>query len=143
MTNSSRRCFLGFLGRTAAFLGIAGIPAISKASETENTDKLFVHHVFFWLKEPENPEVREIFEKALANLVTIESIYQSHIGIPASTRREVIDSSYTYSLLVTFRSEADHTIYQSHPIHDTFRNIGANLWNRVVVYDSVDVIAEK
>lgn len=143
MTSSNRRGFIEFLGRAAAFLGFAGIPAISNASVMENSNKLFVHHVFFWLKEPENPEVRELFEKALANLVTIESIYQSHIGIPASTRREVIDSSYTYSLLVTFKSEADHTIYQTHPIHETFRKIGANLWNRVVVYDSVDVIAEK
>ena len=97
------------------------------------------HHVFFWLKEPVTDDVRARFEAALKELVTIEVIIDYHLGRPAATNREVIDSSYTYSLLTTFKNKADQDIYQSHPKHLKFIEDCDDLWERVVVYDSENI----
>jgi hypothetical protein len=100
-------------------------------------EHLFIHHVFFWLKEPVTPEVRVKFEKALKVLVTVETIVDNHLGVPATTNREVIDTSYSYSLLLTFKNKKDQDIYQTHPTHLKFIADCQDLWEKVVVYDSV------
>ena len=96
----------------------------------------FIHHVFFWLKEPVTNAVSAKFEAALKELVTIETIVDYHLGKPAATKREVIDSSYTYSLLTTFESKQDQDIYQTHPKHLKFIADCNAFWERVLVYDS-------
>jgi hypothetical protein len=99
----------------------------------------FVHHVFFWLKKPVNRETRLKFENGLKKLVTIETIVVKHLGTPATTDRGVIDSTYSYSLLLTFKSKEDQDIYQTHPTHLKFIDECEELWERVVVYDSVSM----
>ena len=99
----------------------------------------FVHHVYFWLKKPVTPEIRLKFENGLKKLVTIETIVAKHLGTPASTDRGVIDSTYSYSLLLTFKSKEDQDIYQTHPTHLKFIDECEDLWERVVVYDSVSI----
>lgn len=99
----------------------------------------FVHHVYFWLKAPVTLEIRNKFENALHELITAETIVDRHIGKPASTHREVIDRSYTYSLLLTFRNKEEQDIYQTHPKHLKFIADCQEMWERVVVYDSVSI----
>ncbi|MBK8881948.1 MAG: Dabb family protein [Bacteroidales bacterium] len=77
------------------------------------------------------------FEEALKKLVTVETIVEMHLGVPASTRRDVVDRSYSYSLLTTFKSKEDQDIYQTHPTHLKFIEDCSDLWEKVVVYDSV------
>ena len=101
--------------------------------------KYFLHHVFFWLKNPENPGDREVFERALGELGTVETIQLLHIGKPADTNRDVIDNTYHYSFLAGFSDKAGHDVYQAHPIHDRFRTEYSHLWSKVLVYDSVNV----
>lgn len=105
---------------------------------TQKTDR-FIHHVFFWLKEPVTLEVRSKFENALKELICTETILDSHLGIPAPTKREVIDNSYTYSLLLTFRNKEEQDIYQTHPKHLKFIDECEDLWDKVVVFDSVGI----
>lgn len=99
----------------------------------------FVHHVYFWLKKPVTKAVRNKFENALKELITVETIVDHHLGVPAKTNRGVIDRSYSYSLLVTFNSKEDQNIYQTHPSHLKFIEECGDLWARVVVYDSVSI----
>ncbi|MFN8209010.1 MAG: Dabb family protein [Bacteroidales bacterium] len=99
--------------------------------------KQFIHHVYFWLKDPADKAVIMKFEQALKKLVTIDSIYQYHLGKPASTRRDVIDSSYQYSLLTVFIDQKAHDDYQVHPVHDEFRVVAGELCSKVQVYDSI------
>jgi hypothetical protein len=99
----------------------------------------FVHHVFFWLKKTITRENREKFELGLKNLVTIEKIVGKQLGTPASTNRGVIDNSYSYSLLLTFKTKEDQDLYQIHPTHLKFIEECGDLWERVVVYDSVSI----
>jgi hypothetical protein len=99
----------------------------------------FVHQVYFWLKKPVTREVKAKFEDALRELVTIETIVGNHLGVPASTKRGVIDRSYSYSLLLTFKNKADQDIYQTHHKHLKFIDDCEELWEKVVVYDSVSI----
>ena len=99
----------------------------------------FVHHVYFWLKKPVTRENSLKFENGLKKLITIETIVGKHLGTPAGTDRGVIDSTYSYSLLLTFKSKEDQDIYQTHPTHLKFIDECEELWERVVVYDSVKI----
>lgn len=133
-----RRSFLetSAKGMAAAGLITSGQFALNKVN---NLEKLFIHHVYFWLKKPVTGEVKSKFEKALKELVTIETIVDYHLGVPAGTSRDVIDASYSYSLLVTFKNKEDQDIYQPHPKHQKFIADCQALWEKVVVYDSVSI----
>lgn len=110
----------------------------AEASGVKLTGTL-VHHVFFWLKEPGNPAVRKQFEKAISELLQVETIKLSHVGVPASTEnRDVVDHSYTYSVMTFFDSREGQDIYQVHPLHLKFVKENSHLWSKVVVYDSID-----
>lgn len=100
---------------------------------------LFVHHVYFWLKEPASKEAFDKLVAGLEKLSKVRTIQMFHIGKPADTNREVIDRSYQVSWLCLFANKADQDSYQVDPIHLKFVEECSSLWTKVVVYDSVDV----
>lgn len=97
-----------------------------------------VHHVFFWLK---NPQSKADLEKLLAGLRTlakIETVRGSHFGVPASTeKRDVVENSYHASEILFFDDVAGQNVYQEHPIHKKFVADCSHLWEKVVVYDTI------
>lgn len=98
----------------------------------------FVHMVFFWLKDPEDEKSRDKFIKELNKFIgKMKMIERSHIGYPADTDRPVIDNTWTYSLVVTFKNKAEHDAYQAHEVHKKFVENASDLWNRVQIYDSM------
>jgi hypothetical protein len=97
---------------------------------------MFVHHVYFWLKPSNTAEENQKFEKSVSSLKEIQSIKMVDIGKPASTNRPVIDTTYSYSLLLVFDSQDAHDQYQEHPIHLQFVADCSTLWDRVLIYDS-------
>jgi len=115
------------------YMSISG-QAIANDDQIKN---LFVHHVFFWLKEPENKEERIQFEKGIKNLRAIPQIQSSHIGSPVESSRQVVDDSFTYSYMTFFRNNEDQTIYQTHPLHLQFIEDYQHLWEKVIVYDAM------
>lgn len=132
MNTASRRTFIAGGAATAAASAV-GSPSVT-------TQPKLVHHVFFWLK---NPDSKADLAKLLAGLRTlekIESVRGIHIGVPASTeQRSVVDSSYSASELLFFDDVAGQDAYQEHPIHKQFVADCAHLWERVVVYDAISV----
>jgi len=118
-----------------AATGVLSVPGRTTANQLKN---VFVHHVFFWLKEPQNAEARLEFEKGLHDLIKVPQIQSSHIGNPVKSPREVVDDSFTYSFMVFFRSKEDQDIYQTHPIHQKFVEDCQHLWEKVVVYDAIN-----
>ncbi len=64
---------------------------------------------------------------------------KGYTGIPASTRRDVVDSSYSYSLVLLFNDTDGHDRYQVHPTHKRFVDECSKLWMRVQVYDCVPI----
>ncbi len=106
-----------------------------------NLSNSFIHHVFFWLKNPGSQEDREALAAGLKKLSNARMIKASHIGIPASTNRDVIETSYTLSWLLLFENPVDQEAYQTDPIHLEFVKECSPLWSKVVVYDSVNADA--
>ena len=100
---------------------------------TKNT---FVHNILFYLKNPNAEADKNKFLEGIELLSKIPHIQQLHIGTPSISKREVVVSDYTYSLLCIFDSIEEEDHYQIHPLHDEFRNNYEHLWEKVVIYDS-------
>ncbi|MCD2323613.1 Dabb family protein [Sphingomonas sp. IC-56] len=129
----NRRGWIGLL----MMLGLAPAGTTLAAA---SRDKRIVHHVFFWLKNPGSQADRDALIAGLKTLRAIPQIREMRIGVPAPTeQRSVVDSSYAVSELMVFDTVEDQRRYQEHPIHLKFVETCSGLWERVVVYDSVDV----
>lgn len=100
---------------------------------------MFIHSVYFWLKEDISDAERAEFLRGAQLLLGVDTIVRGHIGTPATTRRVVIDSSYDYALVFEFADQAGQDTYQEHPIHLQFVADCAQYWTRVLVYDSVAI----
>src|SRR5690606_17088715 len=95
-----------------------------------------VHHVFFWLKNPQSKDDLARLLTGLRTLGGIETVRAIHIGVPAATElRGVVDASYSASEILFFDDVAGQNAYQVHPIHQQFVKDCEHLWERVVVYD--------
>jgi hypothetical protein len=99
---------------------------------------IFIHHVFFWLKDPNSKEDLDALIEGLQKLSHAKTIRQYHIGRPANTNRDVIETSYSVSWCLFFDNAEDQDNYQVDPIHLNFVKECSHLWSKVVVYDSVD-----
>jgi len=102
----TRRNFVAKIAAGMVSTGFITVSNNANASEApiKNT---FIHHVFFWLKEPDNSNAREQFEQGLNKLITVPQIQSHHIGTPVESPREVVDDSFTYSYMVFFKSKED------------------------------------
>lgn len=136
MHTSTRRKFIADTGK-AAMAGTAIFAA--NQPTTTGMKKVFIHHVFFWLKNAGLATDRDKLVEGLQKLSKVTTIKSFHIGQPADTNREVIDRSYDVSWFVLFDNSADQASYQTDPIHLKFVEDYAQLWQKVIVYDSVDV----
>lgn len=135
----NRRSFIKKAAASVALAGMVPMAQTATAGEVKITGAL-IHHVFFWLKEPKNEAHKKQLVKALTDLLKVETIRMSHIGFPAGTEsRDVVDHSYSVSYMTIFDNQAGQDAYQVHPLHLKFVEENSHLWNKVVVYDSVDV----
>lgn len=99
----------------------------------------FIHHVYFWLKNPGNRNDLNQLIEGLHKLSAVNTIKGFHIGKPAATSRDVIDTSYSVSWLLLFNNKEDQDSYQTDPIHLKFVKECSHLWSKVVVYDTVGI----
>ncbi len=137
-TMKNRRSFLKKLAAGIFTAGFLPVTKKAAAGEVKLTGAL-IHHVFFWLKEPDNEKHKKQLLKALDDLLKVETIKMSHIGLPAGTEsRDVVDHSYSVSYMVLFDDQAGQDTYQVHPLHVKFVEENSHLWEKVVVYDSVN-----
>src|SRR5687768_8201286 len=116
MDKQNRRTFVA----TAAALGVSAAASAVPTMEKKNK-KQVVHHVFFWLKNPNSKEDQQKLIEGLRTLEKIETIKKLHIGIPASTeKRDVVDNSYHVSELMFFDDVEGQNVYQVHALHKKF-----------------------
>jgi len=94
------------------------------------------HHVLFWLKADTTPDQKAAFRKSLETLENIEIVKSFHVGTPAAIERAVVDTSYTFSLLLAFEDLDGHNVYQAHALHRAFLNEFKVFFDRVVIYDA-------
>lgn len=98
---------------------------------------VFIHHVYFWLNNSASEKDCGQLISGLKKLSAATSIQSFHIGLPAATNRNVIDTSYSVSWLLVFKNKEDQDSYQVDAIHLNFVATCKHLWSKVVVYDSI------
>lgn len=140
-----RKNFIKGLVLGGASLGV--LQACSTPSESSKDDGsvkphlrngLIVHSVYFWLKENISPEEEQDFLKFFDSLARIPEVEYLSFGKPAPTNpREVVDNSFSYHLLVFFKSMEDINIYEKHPDHTAAAEQYSKYWTRVEVRDSI------
>ena len=135
MTNISRRKLMTAGSVLAATAALPGAAVASSKSVAEPK----VHHmVYFWMKNPASARDREKLIAGLKSLEAIEQVQKLFVGVPASTlKRDVVDNSFHVSELMMFNSTEDQDAYQIHPLHMKFIEEHSDLWDRVVVHDSI------
>jgi len=95
---------------------------------------MIVHHVFFWVKDP-NTNLQPVLE-GCKKIGTLVSALSFQVGVPAPTpKREIIDDSYHLALTVNFKSLKDHDLYQEDPLHHEFVAEHSEKWEKVRIYD--------
>lgn len=129
--------------RTVCIFTFLLIAVGSYGQQQENMktfDPAFVHTVFFWLNNPDNTDDRARFEAALGTFLDQSGYAKTrYIGTPPQASRDVVDGSFTYSLVVTFESAEAQEAYQKEQPHLDFIEKASHLWKRVIVYDSQEV----
>ena len=119
MSKSSRRRFIADTGK-AAMAGTL-ILASNNLQQMETKD-IFVHHVYFWLKNKDSKDDLNKLIAGLKKLSAVKPIKQFHIGKPADTNRDVIDRSYAVSWLAFFDNGEDQAALSNRP--DSFKVCG-------------------
>jgi hypothetical protein len=96
---------------------------------------MHTHTVFFWLNEDIGGTDHADFRKGLDRLAAEPHIRDRRIGMPAATRRDVVDSTYAYALVLQFDDLAGHNAYQVSDEHRVFLDRFLPIISRVQVYD--------
>lgn len=106
----------------------------------ENFDHAFAHTVYFWFKNPDSHADRTKFEASLQKFLDNSKYAKTNfMGTPPKAVRDVVDDSFTYSLIVTFESAEAQEAYQEEEAHLIFIEECKDLWEKVIVYDSEGV----
>lgn len=134
MKKSSRRKFITGAALLATASATQAMPFSGKPG------KALAHHVFFWLKNPDSAEDRDKLVEGVKTLKNIETVKEIHVGVLAATeKRDVVDASWQVSELIFFNDLAGQSTYQTHPVHLEFVKNYSHLWQKVVVYDAMEV----
>lgn len=138
MEEINRKKFINKITKILITAGLATLPTTATMAQIKKDEEIFVHHVYFWMNEGKTKKDKEKLLEGLNTLKKIDVIKTFHIGKPASTNRDVIDTSYDFSLLLIFKNLEEQEIYQKHPVHLDFIKNYAHLWSTVKVYDSIN-----
>jgi len=108
-----------------------------KNDMSNNFDHTFAHVVYFWFKNPDSQADRATFEASLTKFLKNSQYAKTKfIGKPPKATRDVVDDSFTYSLILSFESAEDQAAYQEEAPHKVFVEECEDLWEKVIVYDS-------
>lgn len=139
MNSPSRRNFLSSTILLGAAVAVSADAKSAVSTATNDPLPRLLHHVFFWLKNPDSAADRAALIAGVKSLAAIETVRAIHVGVPASTeKRDVVDNSYHVSELLCFDDVEGQNVYQVHPLHQKFVAEHQHLWSRVVVYDALE-----
>lgn len=114
-------------------------PAWANPEQLDNDlhPNTIIHVVNFWLKEDISEKDKKDFVGFFEELRKIETIKTLNYGVPAPTnKRAVVDNSFDYTLIVTFKDLKDIGIYETHPIHLKAIEKYKHFWTKVMVKDT-------
>ncbi|RZK51920.1 MAG: Dabb family protein [Pedobacter sp.] len=126
-----------FIKSTATGASLLAMGNIAFATEVDTTEEI-THYVLFWLKKDLSEQQIKDFAGFFELLKAIPVVKTLRYGRPAKTNvREVVDNSFSYNLVATFKNLQDINVYETHPIHLDAIKKYSFLWEKVVVHDSV------
>ena len=127
-----------FIFIAAAALALLPLRASAQTTaDMKSFDPTFAHVVYFWLHNPDSQADRQAFVASLSNFLSRSAYAKTKfIGPPPVATRDVVDGSFTYSLILTFESAAAQAAYQKEQPHLDFVAESEHLWKKVMVYDS-------
>ncbi|MEM7464038.1 MAG: Dabb family protein [Pseudomonadota bacterium] len=100
---------------------------------------MHTHTVFFWLKDDLSQTDQKNFLTGLDLLTNEPNIRDRRIGSPAATDRDVVDSTYAYSIVLRFDDIDAHNVYQESAEHQVFVDTCFHMIQKVQVYDIDEV----
>ena len=121
------------------FIALTVFPLLASAQNEplKEFDANFAHVVYFWFKNPNNASDKTKFEKSLKTFLENSKYTKTNfVGTPPKAVRDVVDDSFTYSLIVTFESSEAQAAYQDEQAHLIFIEECKDLWKKVIVYDA-------
>lgn len=122
---------------TLLLVGMISVMSNAQESDKVTFDHTFAHVVYFWFKSPDSQADRATFEASLKKFLDNSQYAKTKfIGKPPKAIRDVVDDSFTYSLILSFESAEDQAAYQTEPPHLVFIEECKDLWEKVIVYDS-------
>ncbi len=132
---SNRRKFIATSTALAMGKAASALPLNNNPAEKYPV----VHHVLFWLKNPNSKADRDKLIAGVKTLAKIPTVRELRVGVVASTeKRDVVDNSWGVSELMFFSDLAGQKAYQDHPIHTKFVEECSPLWDKVIVYDAIE-----
>ena len=93
------------------------------------------HLAFFWLNDGLTWDAISDFEKGLVSLTQVPLVVNGYFGKPADTHRGVVDRTYSYGLMLQFKSIIEHDLYQNFSTHQGFVANHSGKWKRALIYD--------
>ncbi|TKB96537.1 Dabb family protein [Pedobacter cryotolerans] len=124
-----------------AILTAASGTVMAKQIKSESTGLKkgnIIHNVYFWLKDGISKTEEEDFLRYFELLAKIPLVQTINYGKAAPTpKREVVDHSYSYHLIITFKNLQDITAYGNHPDHAAGAEQFKKYWQRVEVKDTI------
>jgi hypothetical protein len=80
---------------------------------------MHTHTVFFWLRDNLSDADHRAFQNGLDLLSRQPQIRDRRVGKPATTKRPVVDSTYSYAIVLSFDDTNGHDAYQVSAEHQT------------------------
>lgn len=133
----SRRNFLSSSALATVSATIAtGLPFASSAQTPEKES--YVHHVVYWMNNPDSQEDLDKLVAGLKKLCTVKVIKFWQVGKPVVVDKNVMEKSYAVSLLMIFDKKSDLDVYHADPIHEEFVKECKHLWGKKIGFGSVN-----
>lgn len=125
-----------FIKSTATGASLVLLGNTTQATMTTASEEI-THYVLFWLKKDLSEKEIKGFAEFFEKLKAIPVVKSLKYGRAAKTNpRAVVDNSFTYNLITTFKNMEDINIYEKHPIHLAAIKQFSPFWEKVVVHDS-------
>lgn len=110
----------------------------NKSANIELKKGSIIHSVYFWLKDGITDAEETDFLLYFQLLSKIPLVQTLNYGKAATTpARDVVDHSFSYNLILTFKNLEDITAYGVHPEHTAGAEKFKKYWKRVEVKDTI------
>jgi hypothetical protein len=129
-----------FLSKSAlAAVSATALTGLSFGASAQTPEQpSYVHHVVYWMKNPDSAEDLDKLVAGLKKLCSVKIIKFWQVGKPVAYNKDVMEKSFAVSLLMVFDQKSDLDVYHADPIHQEFVKECGQLWGKKIGFGSVN-----